>query len=522
MSKSRDVQDRPRHLLRASMLVIGIYGLNKVTGFMRLILMTQAFGAGPQADAYAAANQLPELFQAMLVGGALAAALIPVYTAYLARGMRRPARHLSDSVLTLVVVALGLCCALAIWQAPWIVSHLLAPDFSPEQQALTASLMRILLLATFLLGIASVQSSLLNAHQHFLAPALGTVVIDIGQILGLLILAPTLGIQGMAWGTVIGMLLYLCVQIPALARFRIAYRPRIFWRLRGLQELLRLMWPRIITLGSVQAVDLVLIRLASGLDEGSISSYFYALLVVVLMPRSLFGAAISTVALPTLSEQYNLHDAKGMKRTLEQALRAMWALSIPAVVGLVALGPPAIAFLFQRGSFDSQATALVYVMVVLLAPRLVAEATQDILSLHFYARHDTRGPMWASLGWMALNIALSFWLVGPLGLGGLALATTLAALALAGALYLLIRLGSRSAGSGRLDEARLARTLGRICLACIAMIATVLYVRTLGLTTTLYLGLAIGLGGAVYMGVYFMLGGREFETAWRLLHEKKL
>ncbi|MEZ4837115.1 MAG: murein biosynthesis integral membrane protein MurJ [Caldilineaceae bacterium] len=448
---------RTRHLVQSSLLVILIFGINKLTGFGKLLLMTSIFGTGPDADAYAAANQLPELFLAMLTGGALAAALIPIYSAYLIKQETREAEELAHTVFTLTLVLVGGVCLIAAAAAPWLVRVVLVPNFSPEQQATTAGLMRIILFSSALISIGSLITSLLHAHQHFLAPAWATVAIDIGQVLGIVLFWQMWGIYSAAIGSVIGAILAIGVQLPALKQRRIGLRLRLALRLRGVRELGRLMWPRVITLGVFQAVDLVFIRLASQLPDGSISAYFYATLAMVAMPKSLFGTAISHVIFPTLAEQYNSGGNAHLRATVTQGLRATWLLILPAAFGLLALGQSTVAFLFQRGAFDEGSTQLVYALMAILSLRLIGDASQDILSLIFYARHNTITPMWLNLGWMVINVGLSFALIGPFGILGLAWAASLASLALAVALFLL------GSGVGEfLDEALLRTTLWRL------------------------------------------------------------
>lgn len=496
--------NRTQHLLRSTIIVIFLFGLNKVTGFVKLLLMTGRFGASAEADAFTAANQLPELFGAMLAGGALAAALIPVYSAYLIRGAHTEASDLANAVVTLTLVVMGVVAALAAWFALPLTQRLLVPAFAPEQQALTAELMQILLVAMAIFSISSIFSSLLNAHQHFFTPALGTVLLDLGQIFGLYCLAPTWGIHGVAWGSVIGGLLAWSIQAPVFGRLRIANRLRVRWRLAGLHEVARLMGPRIVTLGLAQAVDLIFIRLASSLPAGSIAAYYYALLIMVYMPKSLFGSAITTVIFPTLAEQYNRGDRDGLSQTLARALQAAWVLILPGAVGLVALGPTAVAFLLQRGAFDADATALVYTLLLIFAVRLVAETTQDILFLPFYAGHNTRTPMWVAIGWMGVNVVLSYALVGPFGIQGLALASTLAVILATLALYALNR-----GVEGRFHGIPLGLSLGRAVLASLGMATVVLTIRWLALETLPFLVLAIGAGGATYVVGFLLLGGRK-------------
>ncbi len=188
---------RARHLLTSSLIVIILYAINKVTGFARILLFSDVFGTDAEADAFTAANQLPELFYVLIAGGALAAALIPVYTKYLKSERAEEVRQsmdLANTILTLVLIVLAIVCGLAAVFSPFIVRVILVPDYAPAEQLLTAQLMRIILLNTTLFGISGVITSLLNANQHFIFPAMAPIMLDVGYIIGIFFLVPTMGV----------------------------------------------------------------------------------------------------------------------------------------------------------------------------------------------------------------------------------------------------------------------------------------------------------------------------------------
>jgi putative peptidoglycan lipid II flippase len=483
---------------------MAFYGLSRLTGFVKLLLMTRLFGIGAAADAYAAAYQLPELLVTMLAGGAVAAAFIPIYTAQLASTDGGRAARLANTVVTLTVVGMGAVTLLIWFSAPWLTAHLLTPGFAAAQQALTAQLVQVLMAAMFFYAIGSILASILQAHNHFLAPALGTVLIDVGQIAGVVLLADALGIVSAAWGLVAGSLLILAVQAPVLRRRNIYLRPALALRTPAMRELAHLFWPRLVTMSAMQAVDLVVVRLASGLAPGSMSAYFYAVLIMAYMPRGLFAQAIATVIFPTMARQYNSRDLAGLQQTTVVGLRAVLSLVVPSAVGIVALGMPAMHFLFPGEALDGDALAMLFTLVTILAIRLVADSSVDILSLAFYARHNTRLPMVASVLWMAAVLLLSLALVGPFGIYGLAWASALASAGLAaGYLY----------GVGRQFHPIVTRdlllTVGRIAAAALAMALTVAAIGRFDLAETLFVVAGIVAGAGVYAGVYLLLGGRE-------------
>lgn len=502
---------RARHLVRSSIAVIFLLGLGKLTGLARARLTSSAFGTGSAFDAFTAANQLPEVFVVLISGGALAAAFIPVYSEYLSSRKAKESAKLASSILTLVILVLGGISAVGILFAPWLTRHVLVPDFSPEQQQLTGELMRIILIQTTLFGISGVLSSILNSHQHFTLPALAPIALDVGYFVGLVFFVPTMGIYGLAWGTVVGGLLHILIQVPALRRYEFRYRPALAVQMTGVREIIRLMGPRIVTLGAVQVADLFIIRLTSGLPTGSTSGYFYGYYLMQL-PETLIGTAIAIVVFPTMSELFNGGDITGLKRLSTLSLRVIWTLTIPAAVGLVLLGRHAVALFFESGAFDAASTQLVYTVLIFFSVRIVSEASLEILARLFYAQHNTRTPMFVSLVWLATNVLLAFTLVDSLGIGGLALASTVAFTLQSIILFILNR---RRLGS--LYESELLLSAGRAILGAIGMSLVIL---ALAQTTTNSLALLL-MGGAsglvTYFVIIFLAGDRELPALWKLV-----
>ncbi len=506
--------NRARHLFRSSLIVIALLGVDKVVGLLRTQLVAAAFGAGSDYDAFTAANQLPEVFVTLISGGALAAAFIPVYSAYLQSDRARESARLANVIITIVLLALGSISAIGAVFAPWITRVVLVPGFSAEMQALTAVLMRVILIQTTIFGVSGVLSSILNAHQHFALPALAPTALHAGYIIGLYLFVPRMGIQGLAWGTVIGGLLHVLIQVPGLLRYGFHYRSVVDLRLAGVMEIIRLMGPRIITLGTVQIADLFIIRITSGLDAGSTSGYFYGYYLQQL-PETLFGTAIAVVMFPTMAELFNAGDTEGLKRTAVSALRIIWSLTIPAAVGLVLLGQPAIALFLERGEFTAESTRLVYRVLLFFSVRVVGEATLEIAARLFVAQHDTRTPMLVALGWLATNVGLAYWFVGAMGVGGLALASTIAFTLQAA---VLLFLNHRRLGG--LDGRALGVGSGRALAAAVGMALAVMAVGRVvdGRLPFLIIGAVTGI--VAYVGLHLLLGGREVPELLRRLRSR--
>lgn len=506
--------NRVRHLFNSAIIVMFFFGLSKVTGLVRARLVGQAFGTGGDYDAFTAANQLPELFFTLIAGGALAAAFIPVYSKYLTDDKAREGLDLTRTILTLVIIVLGAIAAVCALFAPQIAA-ILTPDFPPEQQQLTGELMRIIFIQTMLFGVSGVLSSYLNAHQHFALPALASVMLDVGYVVGLWLFVPQMGIHGLAWGTVIGGLLHILVQVPALIKYHFSYRPAFKLKMPGVREIIILMGPRIVTLGVIQFADLFIIRLASGLPEGSTSAYFYAWTLMQL-PETLFGTAIALVVFPTMSELYNVGNIDGLKRISMVALRIIWLLTIPAAAGVVLLGQPAIVLLLEGGAFTSESTTLVYGVLIFFSVRIVSEATLEIVARMFYARHNTSTPMFAYIGWLVVQVGAAYLLVDSLGVGGLALASTLAFTFLATVLFIL---NWRELGD--LGGRGLAKTGGRALVGTAGLTLVILGLQQVVSSVFVFLLLGLLLGGATYLLIIYLLGARELTNLLRMVRGKQ-
>lgn len=500
---------RVRQLFRSTVLVMLFFGISKVTGLARGILVGRRFGTGDEFDAFTAANQLPELFFVLIAGGALAAAFIPIYTDALVNREQKEVYRLLHSTISLVILILGLVSLLgAIFAGPLV--SVLAPGFGPEKQELMADLMRVLLLQTFIFGISGVLTGFLNAHQHFALPALASVALDIGYVIGLYAFGSS-GIRGLAWGTVVGAVLHVLIQAPALLKHRFTYRPILDLYDVGVREIVRLMGPRIVTLGTIQLADLFIVRLASTLAAGSTSAYFYGYFIMQL-PETLFGTAIALVVFPTLSELFNAGRIEEMKETATRTLGIIWSLTIPSAVALLMLGRPMLQILFQSGAFDADAIEIVYGVVLVFSLRVVSESSLEILARLLYAQHDTLRPMFAYLIWLLVQVGGAYLFVTRFGVQGLALAATLAFTVLSIVLYFINR--------SKLNGWHIGPILvgaGRSLFASIVMAGVIWGLQGIVGNQYLFLISAAAIGGVVYLALISLLGGKEIQELWAVL-----
>lgn len=420
--------------------------LSNLTGLVRQILVTQAFGTTGEIDAFNAASTFPDLIFSLIAGGALASAFVPTLTGFLSREDRPGAWRLSSAVANIVTLLLAIASLASALLAAPIVRFILAPDFTPAQQALTVMLMRVLLIAPVIFGFSGLLMGILNSHQVFLWPALAPSMYWLGMILGVLFLTPSMGIFGLAWGAVGGAALHLLVQLPGLLRLPgRRYLATLGQGFPAVWEVARLMGPRLLGVAVVQLNFVVNTILATGQPVGSLSSIKYAW-AIMTMPQVVIAQAIAIAALPTFSAQVAQGDLGSMRRSLAATLRGVLLLSVPASVGLILLREPTIALAFQRGEFTAQSTEMVSWALLWYTAGLVGHSVVEIVSRAFYALHDTKTPVFIGAAAMSLNLLFSvsfsaiFQRIGWMPHGGLALANSLAtALEMVGLLVLMRR-----------------------------------------------------------------------------------
>jgi putative peptidoglycan lipid II flippase len=429
-----------RQIARAAGVVMAGFVLSNLTGLLRQVLVSNAFGTAAEMDAFNAAIRLPDTLFMLVAGGALASAFIPTFTGFLEKEDRAGAWELASAVLNLIVLILAAASVLLAIFAPVVVKYALARGFAPEQQALTVSLLRVLLISPAVFGVSGLVMGILNTHQHFLLPALAPTLHWVGWIVGVLVFVPDrglgLGIHGLAWGAVLGAGLHLAVQIPGVVKLPAArysalrLRSGVGWGSPSVREVIRLMGPRVFGTAIVQLNFWVNVLLASGMPEGSLTAIGVAF-AVMTMPQVVVAQAIAIAALPTFAAQVARGELAEMRSSLASVLRGVLLLSVPATVGLILLRYPIVILLFERGEFDNESTILVTWALLWYTAGLVSHSVVEIVSRAFYALHDTKTPVVVGAATMGLNVALSITLAAWFGRmgwmphGGLALALTL-------------------------------------------------------------------------------------------------
>jgi putative peptidoglycan lipid II flippase len=426
---------------RAAAVVGAATLVSRILGFLRDLVIARGFGAGPGTDAFFVAFRLPNLLRRLVAEGAVSSAFIPVFTEYATKRSRTDHLQMLRAVTGLMLALLGAITMAGIVAAPWIL-RIMAPGFftDPAVGRLTVGLTRLMFPYLFLVGLAAVAMGILNAHRHFLLPALSPVALNVGIIAGALLLAPRLSepVTGLALGVLLGGAGQLLVQIPAIWRRGLLPAPRLALRHPAVRRILRLMAPVIVGQSASHLGTVVNTIIASFLAAGSVSYLYYADRLIEF-PLGVFGVAIATAVLPTLSEQAARRDPQALRETLSFALRLATFVSVPAAVGLFVLSEPIVRVLYERGRFGPVDTAGTAAAVAMYAVGVVGLSITRVAVQGFYALGDTRTPVKISVAAMALNCVVAAVLAQTQGHVGVALASSASSTANALALAVLLR-----------------------------------------------------------------------------------
>jgi putative peptidoglycan lipid II flippase len=428
------VRDAGRDMARGARRVSALTMLSRLLGLVREQIFAVTLGAGGTSDAFLAAFRIPNMLRDLFAEGALSTAFVPTYVKTLKQEGRPAAFLLGNRVLTTLTIYLGSLAVVGmLWPDP--VVRFVAAGFSKEKADLTAHLVRIMMPFLPTISLAVVAMGALNAEARYTAPGLASSMFNLvaivgGAVLYFLGLPPRLAVTVWAALTVVGGIAQLMVQIPPLWRlgWRPSFRPDLRLRNPATRRIASLMAPATLAVAAVQINVVVNTSFASLCAEGSISWLGYAFRLMQL-PIGVFGVAIGTTSLTHLARDAAANDHEALRKTLRRGLQLVLFLTIPSTVGLAVLGRPIIGLIFQHGRFSAHATVETARALSGFAVGLAAYAAIKVVAPAFYALGKTRVPLFASLSAVACNVLWNVLTFRRFGHVGLALGTSIAAIA---------------------------------------------------------------------------------------------
>jgi putative peptidoglycan lipid II flippase len=403
----------------AALIISGAYLLSRLLGLLRTRLLVAHFGISPDVSAYYAAFRLPDLLFALLVSGAFAVAFIPVLAAKLEKDQQEDAWRVASTLLNLLVIGTVAGGALIIIFAGPLVS-ILTPGFDQHTHDVTVHLTRIMAVTPVLFAISTVLGSIQQAFNRFLIFSLAGVLYNVGIIVGIVAFAPHLGVYGVAWGVVLGVISQALLQWLGLYGLGFKYRPVINLKLDGVVTTLKLMVPRGIDQGLDQINYTVETIIGSTVSASAIAQFSLAN-DLKNVPLVLIGTSISTAVFPRLAARAAAGAHERLTETYVSTARVILFLAIPSALFAFVTRGYIVRLLIGFGNQDTANTLGAF------AGTIVFTSLFMLVSRMFFAMQDTKTPLFLSLLCIPSNVLLSIILAHSYGVVGLALAASIVA-----------------------------------------------------------------------------------------------
>jgi putative peptidoglycan lipid II flippase len=501
-------------LASAALVLSASFVLSRVLGLLRTVVIADVFGNAAPINAYFAAFRIPDTMFTLVSGSALASAFIPVFSGLLVGRDDRRAWRMASSVLNGVCIALAGLALFSFIFAPQVMD-VLAGGYPPGQRQLTIDLTRIMLLQPIFLGAVGIINSILQSYNRFVLTAVAPLIYNLVVIVGAL-MGHQHGVVGLAWSVVLGAVAQLLVVLPGIGSYLIHfYQPVVDRNQPATREVWRLLVPRVIGLAAFQAMLFITLFLASRLPRGSVGAINYAWLLI-WFPVASLGTAAGTAIFPRLAQLSARREAQALRWTINRSLRLVLFLAIPSAVGLIVLRKPVINLLYYHGAWSPRATEQTAYAVLFYSLAIAPLAVIEVLPRVFYAMRDTATPVRIAIVAVAIDAALSIYLVHAMprdqGQGGLALATAIATTIQA--IWLAGSLGRELGGIGRRSLWLVVRdaTLGSLVMGLVlfdtlALLTAVLPQRGVAELVTVVVEVSLGIG--TFVAVSYALGAPE-------------
>jgi putative peptidoglycan lipid II flippase len=413
-----------RQIIEKALIVLLGFLASGLLGFVRVGILSGQFGTSSALDTFYAAQRIPEIIFTLVAGGALGSSFIPIYAKYREQDPDH-AWQLASAVMTLASLGAAVLGVFVAVFAPQLVSTILLPGRSAQEQQLTVDMVRLMMLAPFIFSISGLVMGILQSHSSFLLPSIAISMNNIGIMIGAIVIAPMLAphpdvgqiadsnVMGLAYGAVLSALLHLVVQLPGLRKIQAQIRPLLSWQIQGVPEVLKLMGPRVLGLAVVQINFVVNINLASNMVEGSLVALSTAF-TLMFFALGIIGQSVGSAVFPTLSALWAEKDYDGFKDRLSGAMRNVLYLSFPATVVFILLGEPIVS-IFERGEWTAESTQAAAWALGFYATGIAGFTLLEVLSRAFYALEDTWTPVVIGIGAMVSNIILNLIFVQFIG-----------------------------------------------------------------------------------------------------------
>ncbi len=395
-------------ILKSSYVVGGMTFISRITGFIRDVIFANIFGASPSTDAFFVAFKIPNFFRRLFGEGAFIQSFVPVLSEYKTKYPEKLKEFLRYIFGNLMLV-LFIITVLGIIFSDFII-NIFAPGFSSEDGRflLASDMLKITFPYLFFISLTAFCAGIFNTYDKFFLPSITPVILNISLISSALYLSNFFDepIKALAYGVLIAGILQYIIQFPSLFNLKLLVFPKIGFAIDGVNKVLKLMLPAILGTAVVQINLIIDSIVASLLAAGSISWLYYSDRLVEF-PLGIFGIALATVILPTLSKQFSSNNLENYKRTIHNALSLALVFSLPAMFGLIILAKNIIISLFQYGSFTVDDTLMSSLSLITYSIGLPAFILMKVLLTGFFSRQDTKTPVKYAVYAIIFNIIMN-------------------------------------------------------------------------------------------------------------------
>ncbi|MCM0647439.1 murein biosynthesis integral membrane protein MurJ [Clostridium swellfunianum] len=507
-----------RKLAKVAGLLMIITVLSKAVGFMRESLIASAFGATYKTDAYNVAIIVPSMVYG-LFGGAISTTFIPILNESLAKKGKEDSLEYANSVMNILFIFSFILFIIGGIFSSELVSFI-APKFTEETHKLAVVLTQISVVNIVFITLNSGFEAILQSLGEFVVPSLSGFITSLPIIIYIM-LGANFGIEGLIIIFVFGTFMQVLIQIPWLLKNKYKFRLKVNFRDNRLKTMLLLLGPVLLGSGVSQINTLVDRNMASGLPEGSIAALGFAN-VISNMLYSIFITTIVTVIYPTMSKESGVENREKFKYLILKAINTISIIIVPATIGVMILRIPIINILFKRGAFDIRAVNMTSEALLYLCIGLLFIGIRDILSKAFYAIQDTKTPMFNAIIGIVINIIANLILVKSMGIGGLALGTSLSSIVCTLLLGkdIVKKIGNMNTSILLKTESKIfaATSIMGICIYAVNYFLSSIRTNVKG--EIISLGITVASGVLIYSAMIMILKVEEFADLMSILKKK--
>ena len=518
------MSERRRKLAWAAVIVASATAISRVVGLGREVLTAGIYGVTADYNTFVSVSVVPNLIRQLFADAAISAAFVPVLTALLTAGDTERARRLTGTLLGFMLAVVGAVCVVLILAATPIV-RTIYPELtgSSHTAQLAASILQILVPTVLVLALAGVLTGVLYAHERFTMPAVVSIVWNLVIIVFMVVWHEQWGVYALAWGTLVGTVVELILLGFAMRAAGEPLRINFHFGDPYLRRVLALMIPITITLGILNFNALIDTYFAQFVSDHAAAEIGYSFRLYQL-PQGIFAVTIGTVLFPSLSRFAASHDMDRFRDTLSMGVRQMIFVSLPFLAWFTVLAAPIVRLVYQRGTFTPTATHEVSLALAAFTLGLTFANVNIMFNRSFQSMQKPWLPLYVGLVNLGLNAILDWILLGPLGVAGITLSTSIVSIF---NLVLLVWLLRRQVG--RIDGRRIGAAAGK-ALACgvaLAAVSAGLWYALRGFAAGGFPQLlvavlvAVGAGGLVYVGLARLLKLEELAEVWRLLRRRR-